>query len=153
MQQVLSTYWLSNSHLIWHFSSMLHQTIDSKIRIPSIIRRAKCISTHFFKTIRKNLPKKRAPGAISNNKEKAMLSNKSNCTSIPPMQNSTISTQMNQADIKKYRSIRNAEATMMKTIAPLALISNTSFSESSLFILPVSDGSCRIKVSHCFYLH
>lgn len=56
-----------------------------------------------------------------------------NCvTSTPPMQNSTMSTQINQEDIKKYSSTRNADAIMTKNIAPFALISRTSFSESSL---------------------
>lgn len=47
------------------------------------------------------------------------------------MQKSTISTQMNQDDIKKYSSTKKVEATITKITAPFALISRISFSESS----------------------
>lgn len=57
-------------------------------------------------------------------------------TSIPPMQNSTIRSQTNQDDIKKYSSNRKADAVITKIIAPFALISSTSFSESSLSVDP-----------------
>jgi hypothetical protein len=60
-------------------------------------------------------------------------------TSTPPMQNSTMSTQTNQEDIKKYNSTRNPDAVMTKNIAPFALISRISFSESSLTVSALED--------------
>lgn len=60
-------------------------------------------------------------------------------TSTPPMQNSTMSTQTNQEDIKKYNSTRNPDAVMTKNIAPFALISRISFSELSLTVSALED--------------
>lgn len=56
------------------------------------------------------------------------------CTSIPPMQKSTISTQINQVDIKKYSSNRKVDAVMTKHTAPATLRFMTSSSESSLAV-------------------
>lgn len=62
------------------------------------------------------------------------------CTWVPPMQKSTIKTQMTQEDMKKYSSTRKVEAATIKMIAPVALISITSASESPL-PLPAADVS------------
>lgn len=59
-------------------------------------------------------------------------------TSIPPMQKSTISTQTNHVDIKKYSSNRKTDAVMTKHTAPFTLRFMTSSSESS-FAVPVLD--------------
>lgn len=60
--------------------------------------------------------------------------NPENVTSVPPMQKSTMSTQMNQDDMTKYRSSKKVDATITKIMAPFALISRVSFSESFLAV-------------------
>lgn len=55
------------------------------------------------------------------------------------MQKSTISTHTNQDDIKKYKSTKNADAVKTKNTAPLALMSRTSFSASSLTVPTLED--------------
>lgn len=50
------------------------------------------------------------------------------------MQKSTISTQTNQVDIKKYSSNRKVDAVMTKHTAPATLRSMTSSSESSFAV-------------------
>ena len=53
-------------------------------------------------------------------------------TSIPPMQKSIISTQINQDDMKKNISTRKVDAEMTKMIAPF--VSMLTISSGSSFI-------------------
>jgi len=59
----------------------------------------------------------------------------SNLTSTPPMQKSTISTQINQDDMKKNSSTRKVDAVMTNTTAPF--VSMLTISSASSF--PASD--------------
>ena len=60
-------------------------------------------------------------------------------TSIPPMQKSTISTHINQDDMKKNNSTRKVDAVMTKMMAPFVSMFTISLSESSLAVSAFED--------------
>lgn len=60
-------------------------------------------------------------------------------TSIPPMQKSTISTQINQDDMKKYNSRRKVDAAITKITAPFVSMLTISLSESSFAVSAFED--------------